>query len=235
MNFTITIQQWFDDEWGGSLLLPDGWYGRPYDNQHMLTSVKESGSTLTIVLDEKLTLHFEGLKSVRAQKHELTFGSFQKLRFDWENFGTDGGCGSKEYQDGEVKILTKRLDDCPMELRELGQELAKQKFGVGLEQMSACPWEEIKGFNSLNEFNRFIEWMEEKEKSGLATEIPVKSSYNALLSFPEKWFRHLKSNEVWRLIWPDPPFTGVFEKVEVPPKINLLMRFLRRIEKHKKA
>jgi hypothetical protein len=106
MSFTSTVQQWFKDEWGGSLFLPDGWYGRPYDNQHALTSIEESGSTLTIVLDRKLTLRFEGLKSVKAQKRELTFGPFEKLRFDWEGFGTGGGHGTKEYQDGEVKILT---------------------------------------------------------------------------------------------------------------------------------
>lgn len=106
MSFTNTVQQWFRDEWGGSLLLPDGWYGRPYDNQHALTSIEEAGDTLTIVLDRKLTLRFEGLKSVKAQKRELTFGPFEKLRFDWESFGTDGRRGTKEYQSGQVKILT---------------------------------------------------------------------------------------------------------------------------------
>ena len=106
MSFTETVQSWFKDEWGGSLLLPDGWYGRPYDNQHALTSIEESGDTLTIVLDRKLTLRFDGLKSVKAQKRELIFGPFEKLRFDWESFGTDGNRGTKEYQTGEAKILT---------------------------------------------------------------------------------------------------------------------------------
>ena len=106
MSFTNTVQQWFKDEWGGSLFLPDGWYGRPYDNQHALTSVEESGNVLTIVLDRKLTLRFEGLKSVKAQKRELTFGPFEKLRFDWESFEADAKRGIKEYQDGKVKIIT---------------------------------------------------------------------------------------------------------------------------------
>jgi len=106
MSFTNAVQQWFKDEWGGSLFLPDGWYGRPYDNQHALTFVEEAGSVLTIVLDRRLTLRFEGLKSVRAQRRELTFGPFEALRFDWESFGTDGGHGTKEYQGGEVKILS---------------------------------------------------------------------------------------------------------------------------------
>src|ERR1051325_7614119 len=82
MSFTNTIQCWFKDEYGGSLLLPDGWYGRPYDNQHALTSVEESGETLTIVLDGKLRLRLDGLKGVKGQKRELTFGPFEKLCFD---------------------------------------------------------------------------------------------------------------------------------------------------------
>jgi len=64
MSFTETVQNWFKDQWGGSLLLPDGW---------------------TVVLDQKLTLLFEGLKSVKAQKRELIFGPFKKLRFDWDH------------------------------------------------------------------------------------------------------------------------------------------------------
>ncbi|MGD9897413.1 MAG: hypothetical protein AB7T14_10115 [Candidatus Methylacidiphilaceae bacterium] len=100
------VQQWFKANWGGNLILPDGWYGRPYDSQHALTSVEECGSTLIVVLDHKLTLRFEGLKSVKAQKSELIFGPFERLRFDWESFGTEGTRGTKEYQGGEVKIAS---------------------------------------------------------------------------------------------------------------------------------
>ncbi len=106
MSFTETVQTWFNDEGGGSLLLPDGWYGRPYDNQHALTSIEESGETLTVVLDQKLTLCFEGLKSVKMQKRELTLGPFKKLRFLGESFGADGNRCIKEYQTGDAKILT---------------------------------------------------------------------------------------------------------------------------------
>ena len=80
--------------------------GRPYDNQHALTSVEESGTTLIIVLDRKLMLRFDGLKSIKAHKRELVLGPFEKLRFDWERLGTDGKRGTKEYEAGEVKILT---------------------------------------------------------------------------------------------------------------------------------
>ena len=106
MNFTTTVQNWFKNAWGGSLLLPDGWYGRPYDNQHALTSINEERSSLTIILDRKLTLHFEGLKSVEAQKGELVFRKFAKCRFEWESYGADANSGYKEYHAGEVRIVS---------------------------------------------------------------------------------------------------------------------------------
>jgi len=105
MSFTSIVQRWFDVEKGGGLFLPDGWYGHPYNNQLSLASVEESKDTFTIVLDQKLTLRFEGLKSIIAQTNQLTLGPFEKLHFEWEDIGT-GRRGSKEYQDGGVEILT---------------------------------------------------------------------------------------------------------------------------------
>lgn len=106
MRFTNIIQQWFKDEWGGSIMLPDGWYGRPYDNHHRLTSIDESGDALTLVLDKKLTLQFKGLKSVEKRDRELVFGPFNSLIFEWESFGKDGERGAKEYRTGEVKVIS---------------------------------------------------------------------------------------------------------------------------------
>ncbi len=105
MRFTNVIKQWFKKEWGGSLMLPDGWYGRPYDNQHSLTSVSESEDALGLILDQKLELRFEGLKSVCPRHHELVFGPFDRLRFEWEAYD-DGRRLMKEYRTGEVKIVS---------------------------------------------------------------------------------------------------------------------------------
>ena len=105
MCFTSVVEQWFRDQWGGSLMLPDGWYGRPYDNQHSLTSVKESGDILVLILDQKLELRFEGLMSVSPRNQELVFGPFNKLRFECEGYD-DGRRLSKEYRTGEVKIVS---------------------------------------------------------------------------------------------------------------------------------
>ena len=105
MKFTNVIKQWFEKEGGGSLFLPDGWYGRPYDGQHDLTYLSESDDNLVLTLSQKLNLHFSGLKSVKVKDRELIFGPFSKLRFEWKSFGTDVATGVKEYQSGEVKIV----------------------------------------------------------------------------------------------------------------------------------
>ena len=105
MSFANTVQTWFDTEWGGSMVLPDGWFGRPYDNQHALTSVEQDGDTLTVVLDEILRLRFEGLGSVHAGKHELIFSQFDKLCFEWTPYG-GGKLTTQEYAGGEVKIVS---------------------------------------------------------------------------------------------------------------------------------
>lgn len=80
--------------------------------------------------------------------------------------------------------------------------------------MNICSWEKIDDFQSLVEFNRFVVWMEEQVKSGEATTVQVLNPYIGATTFREKWFRHIKSGQTWRLVWPDAPFTGVFEPVE---------------------
>ena len=105
MRFANIIQEWFKEEWGGSLVLPDGWYGKPYDNQHSVTSIDEVGNTLNLVLDQKLALHFEGLRLVEVRNRQLVFGPFDRCRFEWHAYGTGGEHGVTEYQSGEVKIV----------------------------------------------------------------------------------------------------------------------------------
>lgn len=79
--------------------------------------------------------------------------------------------------------------------------------------MTNCPWKAISDFRSRGEFERFQSWIEAQVASGDAQEVPVAKPYIDAPSFTEKWFKHLASSTVWRLVWPDGPFTGVFERV----------------------
>lgn len=80
--------------------------------------------------------------------------------------------------------------------------------------MNECPWESIGDFQSYSEFERFVGWMNEQLKSGVAEELPVRTPYIGTTTFREKWFRHVASGRIWRLVWPDAPFTGIFDLVE---------------------
>lgn len=79
--------------------------------------------------------------------------------------------------------------------------------------MTACPWESIEDFQSRAEFDRFLAWMNSHVTNGEAIEVEVAAPYLGATTFMEKWFQHVGSGEVWRLVWPDGPFTGLFEQV----------------------
>lgn len=79
--------------------------------------------------------------------------------------------------------------------------------------MTACPWEKINDFQSYSEFERFVAWIEEQVSEAIADELPVRKPYIGATS-REKWYRHGASQMIWRLVWPDEPFKGVFEPVE---------------------
>jgi hypothetical protein len=70
-------------------------------------------------------------------------------------------------------------------------------------------YDEIHGFSSPGEFDRFQEWLGSAIKNGDFEEIPVGSRYGNMENFQERWFRDF-SGAIWRLVSPEPPFMGVF-------------------------
>jgi hypothetical protein len=48
--------------------------------------------------------------------------------------------------------------------------------------------------------------------NGTLAEVPVEDRYSGSFMFNEHWFR-APSGAIWRLVAPDPPFRGVFERV----------------------
>ncbi len=76
-----------------------------------------------------------------------------------------------------------------------------------------CPWKAIQGFDNRAEFDRFLIWMAQQVNEGISEQMPVNSLYSNTALLEQKWFRHLATGMIWRLVWPDAPFTGVFEPV----------------------
>ena len=98
------VRDWFSRTWGGGLILPDGWFGRPHDNIHRLTDVTEDESSLRIVLDEQLSLTFHGNPSVQDNGKELVIVGYSRLAFDWEEYGSNVP-HADSYDSGEVKLV----------------------------------------------------------------------------------------------------------------------------------
>jgi hypothetical protein len=73
--------------------------------------------------------------------------------------------------------------------------------------------EEIHGFSSLIEFNDFVKYINNLIDGGLVEEIAVNPNYGAGLIYGGRWFRCKECKEIWRLINPDPPFRGLWERV----------------------
>lgn len=74
--------------------------------------------------------------------------------------------------------------------------------------------QEIRGFVSPGEFERFKRYLERQVAAGAALEVDCDPAYGHGEIYGGRWFRDLESGEVWRLVAPDPPFTGVWERVQ---------------------
>jgi hypothetical protein len=81
--------------------------------------------------------------------------------------------------------------------------------------MNNCNWEEIHGFVSPGEFQRFCTWLETQIQSGLAEEVEInKEKMFNLFGVEEKWFKCKASGAVWRRVTPEFPFRGLWEAVD---------------------
>ncbi len=87
-------------------------------------------------------------------------------------------------------------------------------------QGPTCPWEPIHGFQSWSEYSRFRTWMDDQLKSELALETIVQSYYSGIHGV-ERWFGHVASREIWRLVQPAAPFKGVFERVPLDEQVQV--------------
>ncbi|TLM99890.1 hypothetical protein FDZ73_20880 [bacterium] len=75
-------------------------------------------------------------------------------------------------------------------------------------------WEEIHGFQSFSEYEKFSHFVESKVQSGIVKEIEPLPEYHKGYVYGGRWFEDLQSGRKWRLVPPDFPFRGLWEQVE---------------------
>ena len=79
--------------------------------------------------------------------------------------------------------------------------------------------EEIKEFNTHSEYEKFIKYLTTRLIENEIEEIEPKEYYQGKSSFglnKDRWFKDHLSEDIWRLVPPDYPFKGFFEKVIYP-------------------
>ena len=73
---------------------------------------------------------------------------------------------------------------------------------------------EIDRFTSYDEFESLVKALTYMLQQGEIEEVEPKDVYiKGYLGKRERWFKDVSSNGLWRLIPPDFPFEGFFEKI----------------------
>ena len=86
------------------LILPSGWFGRPYDNFHQLTWIEERKSKLIVEIDNQLYLIFTKPIQLEVINNNLVITGFEQLVFDYQGYGNmKPHCELFNY--GEVEFI----------------------------------------------------------------------------------------------------------------------------------
>ena len=98
------IESYIEEINSFGLVLPNGWFGRPFDNCHEMTWLEEKDNKLIIELDKQLYLIFTKPVSCTKQENDLIISNFKQLVFDYQGYG-DMKPYCKIFKNGEVKLV----------------------------------------------------------------------------------------------------------------------------------
>lgn len=79
---------------------------------------------------------------------------------------------------------------------------------------NACDWEPVDRFQSLAHYEQFLSSINEQIAQGRAKSVPLDPAKAWGNAWDEHWYQCVANHEVWRLVGPDPPFRGVFKRIE---------------------
>lgn len=99
MNAVNKIKAWASERSSFYFFLPDGSYGRPFDNQYTIQQIESNDSELEIKFNEGFILQFIGVPDVIQEECNLLISGYYSFRFE----GPEGLL--KHFDYGEV-VLT---------------------------------------------------------------------------------------------------------------------------------
>lgn len=103
-NTLAAIREFFASVGYAGLVLPNGWFGRPYDNLLPLSRSEATEQTLILELDTQLVLTFAGEPQVTSTEKGLRLSGFTALAWDWTGFGSTT-LHHEEFASGEVELV----------------------------------------------------------------------------------------------------------------------------------
>jgi hypothetical protein len=77
-------------------------------------------------------------------------------------------------------------------------------------------WEWIVSFGSLCERDRFVAWMRKQIEDGVAEEMNAPAG--ELFDVGDRWFRHIPTGSLWRLVSDENPYGPGFWPAHVSDK-----------------
>jgi hypothetical protein len=100
----LDVVNWFNATGGGSLRLPSGCFGRPFDNQHRLSDSRLVGSQMVLVLDGMQKLTITSPKVVRAERDLLCIVGSDAIEWRWREYGTNHREHVDSFTGGELEF-----------------------------------------------------------------------------------------------------------------------------------
>lgn len=92
------VEQWVKKRNSFYFFLPDGPYGRPFDNQYLIDNIIDTEHGFDIIFTDSIVLHFAGCPAVVDEGCNLLISKFDQCIFDVKDYK------SKAYNYGEVVL-----------------------------------------------------------------------------------------------------------------------------------
>ena len=103
-NRNTVIENWNSKFPRFGIELPNGWFGRPYDNIHFLTYYLERDNKIIIEVDKQLYLIFTKPITIDINESTLILSKWQQFTFDRQGYG-DMISNCDVYKSGVVKLI----------------------------------------------------------------------------------------------------------------------------------
>ena len=98
------MKNWFAKNEVFGITLPDGWFGRPYDNHHRLTLIDDRKNKLLVEVDEQLFFLITKPVKCSVLDGNLVISDFKQVTFDRQSYG-DMKPHCKVYDSGELTFV----------------------------------------------------------------------------------------------------------------------------------